>query len=137
MKDMMMVIPLIIMLISLPVMANNTSDMYRPLGDHPLHKGWLCHSFIGVMGLFLNSLGPNCGIKAFLELLNSNRQANNCFQYGMYLITIRKFAFYVETLFHYIIVGAPSISLFQFLSSFKVFGELVGIQEAESVIQTF
>ena len=57
MKDMMMVIPLlIIMLMSLPVMANNTSDMNRPLGDHPLHKGWLCHSFIGVMGLFLNSL---------------------------------------------------------------------------------
>ena len=55
----MMILPLlIIMMMSIPGpgMASNTSDMTRPLADHPLHKGWLCHSIIGVMGIFLNSL---------------------------------------------------------------------------------
>ena len=56
-EDMMTMIPLLIItLMILPVLASNTSDMNRPLVDHPLHKGWLCHSIIGVMGLFLNSL---------------------------------------------------------------------------------
>ena len=52
----MMLPLLIIMLMSLPGMASNTSDMNRSLVDHPLHKGWLAHSIIGVVGLFLNSL---------------------------------------------------------------------------------
>ena len=38
-------------------MANYiTSADIKPLAHHPLHKGWLCHSIIGAIGLFLNSL---------------------------------------------------------------------------------
>ena len=46
-------------MMSLPwmAMANNiTSADIKPLAHHPLHKGWLCHSIIGAIGLFLNSL---------------------------------------------------------------------------------
>ena len=53
----MMIIPLLITMMSLPGVANNiTSADIRPLAHHPLHKGWLCHSIIGAIGLFLNSL---------------------------------------------------------------------------------
>ena len=35
---------------------NNSSDIDKPLTQHPLHKGWLCHSLIGILGIILNSL---------------------------------------------------------------------------------
>ena len=40
------------------VLAKNTSaaDIDKPLSQHPLHKGWLCHSVVGILGLILNSL---------------------------------------------------------------------------------
>ena len=39
------------------VVAKNTSaDIDKPLSQHPLHKGWLCHSVVGILGLILNSL---------------------------------------------------------------------------------
>ena len=41
----------------LHVVANNTSaEIDKPLSQHPLHKGWLCHSLIGILGIILNSL---------------------------------------------------------------------------------
>ena len=53
----MMIILLLITMMSLPGMATNTTSAdIKPLAQHPLHKGWLCHSIIGVIGLFLNSL---------------------------------------------------------------------------------
>ena len=52
-----MIILLLITMMSLPGMANNiTSADIKPLAHHPLHKGWLCHSIIGAIGVFLNSL---------------------------------------------------------------------------------
>ena len=39
------------------VVAKNTSaDIEITLSQHPLHKGWLCHSVVGILGLILNSL---------------------------------------------------------------------------------
>ena len=39
------------------VVAKNTStDIDKPLTQHPLHKGWLFHSLIGILGIILNSL---------------------------------------------------------------------------------
>ena len=40
------------------VVAKNTSaaEIDKPLSQHPLHKGWLCHSVVGILGLILNSL---------------------------------------------------------------------------------
>ena len=41
----------------LHVVAKNASaDIDKPLTQHPLHKGWLCHSLIGILGIMLNSL---------------------------------------------------------------------------------
>ena len=39
------------------VLANNTSvGVNKPVTQHPLHKGWLFHSVIGIFGFILNSL---------------------------------------------------------------------------------
>ena len=41
----------------LHVVAKNTSaDIDKPLTQHPLHKGWICQSGIGILGFILNSL---------------------------------------------------------------------------------
>ena len=41
----------------LHVVARNTStDIDKPLTLHPLHKGWICQSVIGILGFILNSL---------------------------------------------------------------------------------
>ena len=43
----------------LHVVAQNTStdsDIDKPLTLHPLHKGWICQSVIGILGFILNGL---------------------------------------------------------------------------------
>ena len=41
----------------LQVVATNISaEIDKPLSQHPLHKGWLCHSLIGILRIILNSL---------------------------------------------------------------------------------
>ena len=38
------------------VAKNNSTDIDQPLAQHPLHKGWICQSVIGILGFILNSL---------------------------------------------------------------------------------
>ena len=38
------------------VATNISAEIDKPLSQHPLHKGWLCHSLIGIIGIILNSL---------------------------------------------------------------------------------
>ena len=38
------------------VATNSSAEIDKPLSQHPLHKGWLCHSLIGILGIILNSL---------------------------------------------------------------------------------
>ena len=36
--------------------SNISVDITKPLIEHPLHLGWLCHSVIVISGVILNSL---------------------------------------------------------------------------------
>ena len=53
---MMKAILILTMMISPIIAINISEDITRPLTEHPLHLGWLCHSVIGVAGVILNSL---------------------------------------------------------------------------------
>ena len=53
---MMKALLILTMMISPIIAINISEDITRPLTEHPLHLGWLCHSAIGVTGVILNSL---------------------------------------------------------------------------------
>ena len=57
----------------LPTLAGNVSVSLnlRPMSEHPLHKGWLCCTPIGVVGVILNSLVLFIFIKERSSLVTS------------------------------------------------------------------
>ena len=56
-----------------PTIAENVSVSLttRPLSEHPLHKGWLCGTLFGVVGVVLNSLALFIFIKERSSIVTS------------------------------------------------------------------
>ena len=56
-----------------PTIAGNVSVSLttRPLSEHPLHKGWLCGTLFGVVGVVLNSLALFIFIKERSSIVTS------------------------------------------------------------------